>query len=67
MLGVITNGTHISTIVVHKVFLPKPKKNWDKHDKKMAQLNAKIINILYYSLDVHEFNRISTCTSVKKI
>ena len=32
----------------------------------MAQLNAKDINILYYALDVNEFNRISTYTLAKK-
>ena len=35
--------------------------------KKMAQLNAKAINVLYYVLRVNEFNRISTCFSIKEI
>ena len=33
----------------------------------MAQLNAKAMNILYCVLDANEFNRISICTSAKKI
>ena len=33
----------------------------------MAQLNAKAINVLYCALDIGEFNRIFTCTSIKKI
>ena len=33
----------------------------------MAQLNAKSINVLYYTLDINEFNRISTYNSIKKI
>ena len=33
----------------------------------MAQLNAKAINILYYTLDANEFNHISTCMLAKKI
>ena len=33
----------------------------------MAQLNAKVMNVLYCALDVNEFNRISTCMSAKKI
>nr|XP_029122333.1 girdin-like [Elaeis guineensis] len=33
----------------------------------MAQLNAKAINVLYCSLNVHKFNRISTCISAKEI
>ena len=45
----------------------KSEADWDDHDKKMAQLNTKVVNILYCALDVNEFNRISTCTSAKKI
>ena len=45
----------------------KSEKEWDKVDKKMAQLNAKSMNILYCALDANEFNHISTCMSAKKI
>ena len=67
MWGVMTRGQHTSTIEINGVSHLKPKKDCDERDKKMAQLNTKAINVLYYSLDVNEFNRISTCTSVKKI
>ena len=33
----------------------------------MAQLNTKAMNILYCSLDINEFNKISLCTSVNQI
>ena len=33
----------------------------------MAQLNAKVMNVLYCILDTNEFNRISICMSAKKI
>ena len=33
----------------------------------MAQLNAKVINVLYCALDVNEFNRTSTCNFAKEI
>ena len=36
-----------------------------EHDKKMAQLNAKTMNILYYSLDINKFNAIFSCILVK--
>ena len=39
----------------------------DDNDKRMAQLNAKALNILYYTLDMNEFNRISTYSFVKEI
>ena len=35
--------------------------------KKMAQLNAKVINLLYCSLDTNEFNQIFTYILIKKI
>lgn len=47
--------------------LSKPKKDWDKFDKNMAQLNTKAIYIFYCSFDIYEFNRILTCTYAKKI
>ena len=37
------------------------------HDKEMAQLNAKALKMLYYSLDVNEFNLISSCILAKQI
>ena len=45
----------------------KSEADWDEHDKKMAQLNARVVNIPYCALDVNEFNRIFICTSTKKI
>ena len=46
--------------------LLKLEKDWDEYDMKMAQMNAKTINVFYCSLDVHKFNRISTYTLAKK-
>ena len=46
---------------------PNPKENGMRLTKKIAQLNTKAINILYYTLDANEFNHISTCISAKKI
>ena len=67
MWSIIVNGPHIPTYIIHNVVILKSKVDWDENNKKIAQLNAKAINALYYALDVNEFNRISTCTSVKKI
>ena len=44
-----------------------PKKKGDEIDKKMAQLNARVMNVLYCALNANEFNCISICMSVKKI
>ena len=46
--------------------ISKPEKDWDEHNNKQAQLNAKAMNVLYYALDANEFNRISTYSSIKK-
>ena len=64
---IITRWSHTPTIVVNGMTLPKLKKDKDEYDKRMAQLNTKAINVLYCFLDVHKFNRISTCKSAKKI
>ena len=65
--SIIVNGPHTLTKIIDGVELTKSKREWDEVDKKIAQLNAKAMNILYCALDTNEFNRISTCMSVKKI
>ena len=67
MWNVILNGPHTPIIIVNNMYVPKFEKDWNVNDKKMAQLNAKAINIIYCSLDMHKFNRISTCILAKKI
>ena len=65
--NVIINGPHIPTYIINNTVILKPKNDWDDQDRRMAQLNAKAINVLYYALDVNEFNRISTYNSAKEI
>ena len=67
MWSIIVNGPHTPTKMIDGVKSTKPEKEWDKIDKKMAQLNARAMNILYCALDANEFNRISTCISAKEI
>ena len=67
MWSIIVNGPHTRTKIIDGVGSTKSKNEWDEVDKKMAQLNGKAMNILYYSLDANEFNHISTCMSAKKI
>ena len=54
-------------IKINGMDVPKPEEDWDDHDMKMGELNAKAMNLLYYALDSNEFNRISICSSTKKI
>ena len=67
MWSIIVNGPHTPTKIIDGVESTKPEREWDEVDKKMAQLNAKAMNILYCALDANEFNHISTCMSAKKI
>ena len=63
----IVNGPYIPTHTINNIVILKSEVDWDDHDKKkMAQLNAKVVNILYCTLDVNEINRIFICTSAKK-
>ena len=54
-------------MIVNNMCVPKSEKNWNANDKMIAQLNAKAINVLYCSLNVYEFNRISTYKLAKEI
>lgn len=65
--SVIINSPYMPTISIDGMPSPKPKKHWDEHDKRMVQLNAKVMNILYYLLDANKFNHISTYTSTKEL
>ena len=67
MWSIIVNGSHIPTKLIDGMSLPKPEGEWNEFNKKMAQLNAKAMNILYCALEANEFSRISTCNSAKEI
>ena len=67
MWSIIVNGPHTPTKIIDGEESSKLEKDWDEVDKKMAQLNAKAMNVLYCALDANEFNRISTCSSAKEI
>ena len=63
----ITNGPYVPFKIVNNVSIPKPKNEQDETDKQLAQLNAKVMNLLYSALSASEFNQISTYTSAKEI
>ena len=64
---VITRGPHTPTKRVDGIDIPKDEEEWDDHDMKLVEINAQAMNLLYCAFDSTEFNRISTCTSVKEI
>ena len=52
---------------MNNVPIPKLESEWDETDERMAQLNARAMNLHYCALDAQEFNRISSCISAKEI
>ena len=64
---IIVSGPYTPTKIVNNVSISKAESEWDENDEKIAQLNAKAINLLYCALDANEFNRISGCISAKGI
>ena len=67
MWSIITSSPYCSTKSIDGISILKPEREWNHQDKKLAQLNAKAMNMLYYTLDANEFNRIYVCTSAKEI
>ena len=65
--SIITIGPHYPTKTIDGISTLKPEREWNEQYKKLAQLNAKAMNVLYYALDANEFNRISVCTTAKEI
>lgn len=57
MQNIIVNGPHTPIVMIDDIPSPKSKKNWDNIDKRLGQLNIKVMNILYYALDANEFNK----------
>ena len=55
------------SIMVNGVATPKLKDDQDEQDIKKIELNTKAMNLLYCALNPNEFNRVSTCSSTKKI
>ena len=54
-------GTGVEALV------PKLRNEWTELEVKRVQVNFKAINTLHRALNPTEFNRISTCKTVKEI
>ena len=59
---VILKESQILLIRVNGIDILKPEEDWDDNDIRMGELNTKTMNILYCTLDLTEFNQISTYT-----
>ena len=64
---VIENGPTIPSKLVDGVMVSKPKQEWDQHDRRNFQLNARVVYTLQCVIDKNEYNRISQYKSAKEI
>lgn len=64
---VILEGPYVPIKTVDHRLVLKPRKDWDDKDRKLIQLNGKVVNILYYVLRPKAFNRVIMCENAKEI
>ena len=64
---VIEDGPTIPSKLVDGVMVPKPKQEWDQHDRRNFQLNARMVYTLQCVIDKNEYNRICQYKSAKEI
>ena len=64
---IIVSGPHTPIKIINNILIFKAKSEWNENDERMAQLNAKAMNLLYCALDTNEFKRILGCILAKEI
>ena len=65
--NVIEDGPTIPSKLIDGVMVPKPKQEWDEHDRRNVQLNARVIYTFQCVIDRNEYNRVCQCKSAKEI
>ncbi|GAV73375.1 DUF4219 domain-containing protein [Cephalotus follicularis] len=64
--NIITNGPKIPTKIVDGQRVLKINSEYNDHDYKLLQLNAKAKHVIFCALSSSEFNRVSSLDSAKK-
>ena len=64
---VIEEGPTFPSKLVDGVMVSKPKQEWDQHDRRNFQLNARVVYTLQCVIDKNEYNRICQYKSAKEI
>ncbi|GAV79940.1 UBN2 domain-containing protein, partial [Cephalotus follicularis] len=64
---IIVNGPRMPTRTIDGVVSPKPENEYNDNDFRMLQLNSKAKHVLFCAVGPNEFNRISSCDSVKEM
>ncbi|GAV67103.1 UBN2 domain-containing protein [Cephalotus follicularis] len=65
--NIITNGPEIPTKIVYGQRVLKLNNEYNDHDYKLLQLNAKAKHVIFCALSPSEFNRVSYLDSAKEI
>ncbi|GAV71494.1 UBN2 domain-containing protein, partial [Cephalotus follicularis] len=65
--NIITNGPEIPTKIVDGQRVLKLNNEYNDHDFKLLQLNAKAKNVIFCALSPSEFNRVSSLDFTKEI
>ncbi|GAV69792.1 UBN2 domain-containing protein, partial [Cephalotus follicularis] len=65
--NIITNGPEIPTKLVDGQRILKMNNEFNDHDYKLLQLNAKAKHVIFCALSRDEFNRVSSLDSAKEI
>ncbi|GAV88526.1 UBN2 domain-containing protein [Cephalotus follicularis] len=65
--NIITNGPEIPTKIVDGQRVLKIKSEYNDHDYKLIQLNAKVQHVIFCALSPGEFNRVLSFDSAKEM
>ena len=65
--NVIVKGPLTPTKNIGDTLVEKSEHEYNDKDLEMLRLNVKAMNLLYYALELNEFNRISSYDSAKEI
>jgi len=65
--NIVTKGPYVPMTTVDGKMAKKTEEQYTQEDFARLSKNYKAIHILYYGLDVNEYNRICTCESAKEI
>ncbi|GAV57124.1 hypothetical protein CFOL_v3_00662 [Cephalotus follicularis] len=67
LCNIITNGPEIPTKLVHGKRILKMNSEFNDHDYKLLQLNAKAKHVIFCALSPSEFNHVSSLDSTKEM
>ncbi|GAV73188.1 DUF4219 domain-containing protein [Cephalotus follicularis] len=65
--NIITNGPDIPTKIINGQKVSKLDSEYNDHDYKLLQLNAKAKHVIFRALSPSEFSRVSSLDSAKEI